>query len=115
MATATTAIPTQPGRLIVDFEDVSMLRDIKKAISMLKGVTKVQAQRPKPRLYDPVTGEYLNDKTMKAIEDVRSGKDEGTTYESFEDFKKAMLARRGRTGDIYEGDTEEDEDDEEVW
>ncbi|MBQ6768999.1 MAG: hypothetical protein IJP46_10120 [Prevotella sp.] len=23
--------------------------------------------------------------------------------------------RRGRTGDIYEGDTEEDEDDEEVW
>ena len=35
---------------------------------------------------------YLNDKTMKAIEDVRSGKDKGTTYESFEDFKKAMLA-----------------------
>ena len=27
----------------------------------------------KPRLYDPETGEYLNDKTMKAIEDVRSG------------------------------------------
>jgi hypothetical protein len=29
---------------------------------------------------------------MKAIEDVRSGKDKGTTYESFEEFKKAMLA-----------------------
>ena len=29
----------------------------------------------KPRLYDPETGEYLNDKTMKVIEDVRSGKE----------------------------------------
>jgi hypothetical protein len=44
----------------------------------------------KPRLYDPETGEYLNDETMQAIEDVRSGKDQGTIYESFEEFKKAM-------------------------
>jgi hypothetical protein len=46
----------------------------------------------KPRLFDPETGEYLNDETMQAIEDVRSGKDEGTTYASFEEFKKAMMA-----------------------
>ena len=46
----------------------------------------------KPSLYDPETGEYLNDETMQAIEDVRSGKDQGTRYESFEDFKKAMMA-----------------------
>jgi len=46
----------------------------------------------KARLYDPETGEYLSDKTMKAIEDVRSGRDKGITYESFEDFKKAMLS-----------------------
>jgi len=37
MATANRAIPTQPGRLTVDFEDISMLRDIKKAISMVRG------------------------------------------------------------------------------
>ena len=48
--------------------------------------------KAKARLYDPETGEYLNDKTMKAIEDVRSGKDKGTTYATFEDFKKAMEA-----------------------
>ena len=48
---------------------------------------KAKAKARKPRLYDPETGEYLNDKTMKAIEDVRSGKDKGTTYESFEEFK----------------------------
>ncbi|MBQ6192815.1 MAG: hypothetical protein IJK43_00045 [Prevotella sp.] len=46
----------------------------------------------KPRLYDPESGEYLNEKTMKAIEDMRSGKDQGTTYDSFEDFEKAMRA-----------------------
>ncbi len=43
----TTAIPTQPGRLTVDFEDISMLRDIKKAISMVRGVTKVTVPRTK--------------------------------------------------------------------
>ena len=53
---------------------------------------KEEAVAPKPRLYDPETGEDLNDKTMKAIEDVRSGKDKGTTYSSFEDFEKAMRA-----------------------
>ena len=77
---------------MVSVSDLSMLKDIKKAISMLKGVTKVKAQRPKPRLYDPETGEYLNDETMKAIEAVRRGKDQGTTYGSFEEFKKAMMA-----------------------
>ena len=48
MATVTT-IPTRPGRLTVDFEDVSMLRDIKKAISMLRGVTKVSISHSKRR------------------------------------------------------------------
>ena len=43
----TTAIPTQPGRLTVDVEDISMLRDIKKAISMVRGVTKVTVPRRK--------------------------------------------------------------------
>ena len=61
-------------------------------ITMLAESVKPAVTPRKPRLYDPETGEYLNDETMQAIEDVRSGKDQGTTYESFEDFKKAMLA-----------------------
>ena len=88
MATAT-IFPTE-GQLIVSVSDMSMIKDIKKAISMVKGVAKVKQQRRKPRLYDPETGEYLNDKTMKAIEDVRSGKDKGVTYSSFEEFERAM-------------------------
>lgn len=37
----------------------------------------------KKRIYDPETGEYLNDETMKAIED-----DSVAFSGSFEDFKK---------------------------
>ncbi len=66
-----------------------MMKDIKKAISMLKGVTKVKAQRPKIRLYDPETGEYLNDETIKVIEDAHKGI--GVThYASLQDFYKEM-------------------------
>ena len=59
---------------------------------LIDSVKPAVAEPRKPRLYDPETGEYLNDETMQAIKDVRSGKDQGTTYESFEEFKKAMLA-----------------------
>ena len=61
-------------------------------ITMLAESVKPAVTPRKPRLYDPETGEYLNDETMQAIEEVRSGKDQGTLYESFEDFKKAMMA-----------------------
>ena len=66
----------------------------KKMMAKMGWAYEVAEAKPKPkaRLYDPEMGECLNDKTMKAIEDVRSGKDKGTTYESFKKFKKAMLA-----------------------
>ena len=35
-----TTIPTQ-GQILVNIEDMSMLKDIKKAISMVKGVGKI--------------------------------------------------------------------------
>ena len=37
----------QPGVFTVNFEDMSMARDIKKAISMVRGVTKVSMPRRK--------------------------------------------------------------------
>ena len=62
------------------------------ATMIMESLRDEEAATRKARLWDPETGECLNDETMKAIEDVRSGKDEGTTYESFEEFRKAMLA-----------------------
>ena len=79
--------------LVLQIPDEALVNKVKQACKMIVGVASVKVQRPakqKPRLYDPETGEYLNDETMQAIEDVRSGKDKGTTYESFEEFKKAL-------------------------
>lgn len=63
-----------------------------KTMAKKMGWTIERKRTVKPRLYNPETGEYLNDKTMKAIKDVRSGKDKGTVYSSFEEFEKAMRA-----------------------
>jgi len=43
--------------------------------------------KAKARLFNPETGESLNDKTMKAIEDVRSGKEPVYEMKSMEEFK----------------------------
>ena len=43
MALAAT-VPTE-GQILVDIEDMSMLKDIKRAISMLKGVGKITIPR----------------------------------------------------------------------
>ena len=81
----------QEGQLLVSISDISMMKDIKKAISMLKGVTKVQKQKTKLRLYDPETGEYLNDETIKLIEDVHSGKEPVYEAESVDDMFQKIL------------------------
>ena len=50
----------------------------------------------KHRLYDPETGEYLNDETMKAIEDAHNGI--GVThYDSVDDMFKSVLGEKGVT------------------
>ena len=48
MANVATA-PTG-GQILVNIENISMLRDIKKAFSMVRGVTKVTVPRTKKRL-----------------------------------------------------------------
>ena len=75
--------------MVKDLDDSMKLELVTMLVESVKPAV---AEPRKPHLYDPETGEYLNDETMQAIEDVRSGKDEGTIYESFEDFKKAMMA-----------------------
>ncbi len=45
----------------------------------------------KPVVFDPETGQRLNDETMRVIEKARRGVDV-TSYDSFDDFAKAMRA-----------------------
>lgn len=71
---ATTPIP---GQFIVNFEDMSMARDIKKAIQMVRGVTKVVRPRQK---------------RMSAYERSLRDLDEGRvySYESLNDLIKEI-------------------------
>ena len=78
--------------LVLQVPDESLVQKVKQACKMLVGVTSVKVQKPakeKCRLYDPETGEYLNDKTMKVIEDALKGKNV-TSYASADDMFKAL-------------------------
>jgi hypothetical protein len=91
MATTTTQAPVE-AQLLVSISDLSMVNDIKKAISMLKGVTKVKKQRTKTRIYDPETGEYMNDRAVRDIEQALDDAKHGRlkTYNSVDEFFKEM-------------------------
>lgn len=67
----------QPGVFMVNFEDMSMARDIKKAISMVRGVTKIRLPRRKQ-----LTG------YEQARLDVKEGRI--CSYDSLDDFIKEI-------------------------
>ena len=77
MITASTTQPPQPGVLTVSIEDISMARDIKKAISMLRGVTKVS--QPKHRQLSSME---------QSMEDIREGRIE--KFASSEDMFQSL-------------------------
>lgn len=64
-------------QLTVSIENPDMLRDIKKAIKMIRGVVSVKAVKYKP-----------NPTTIAAIEEARAGK--GVYCGSFEDYKRMV-------------------------
>ena len=69
--------------------DTKRLKGIVKAMGWT--ITPTVKAVEKVRLYDPESGEYLNDETMRAIENSRKGIDVNS-YASFDDFAKAMRA-----------------------
>ena len=72
-------IPAE-GQILVNIEDMSMLKDIKKAISLLKGVASVKVKRATKKEYDfTKTAGY-----REAMDDVKNGR--VTTYDSVEDL-----------------------------
>ena len=82
MTTTTTQAPVE-AQLLVSISDLSMLNDIKKAISMLKGVTAVKKQKPK--VYDVTkTADF-----KAAKDDVKNGRVQHA--ESVEDMFQKIL------------------------
>ena len=82
MEARTTQAPAA-GQLLVSISDLSMINDIKKAISMLKGVTTVKKQKQK---------EFDITKTkgfQEALDDVKHGR--VTHYDSVDDMFRSVL------------------------
>ena len=73
MAARTTQSPAE-GQLLVSISDLSMLNDIKKAISMLRGVSSVTLKRCRKTSMD------------RAIEDIEQGR--VYKYDSLDDLIK---------------------------
>ena len=85
ITTATRKTMPDTFTLTVPKADVSFFKTMAKKM----GWTVERKKAAKPRLYDPETGEYLNDKTMKVIEDALKGKNV-TSYASADDMFKAL-------------------------
>ena len=80
MDARTTQLPAA-GQLLVSISDLSMINDIKKAISMLKGVTSVKKQKT----YDITTTKGF----QEALDDVKHGR--VTHYDSVDDMFRSVL------------------------
>ena len=73
---ANTASMPAEGQLLVNIEDMSLLKDIKKAISMVKGVGKITMPRRRMTSYE------------RSLDDERNGR--VNHYENSEEFFKKM-------------------------
>ena len=81
--------------LVLQIPDENLVNKVKQACKMLVGVTSVKVQKPakeKTRIYDPETGEYMNDRAVRDIEQALDDAKHGrlTTYNSVDEFFKEM-------------------------
>jgi hypothetical protein len=81
--------------LVLQIPDESLVQKVKQACKMLVGVSSVKVQKPakqKTRIYDPETGEYMNDRAVRDIEQALDDAKHGrvTTYNSVDEFFKEM-------------------------
>ena len=81
--------------LVLQVPDESLVNKVKQACKMLVGVASVKVQQPakeKTRIYDPETGEYMNDRAVRDIEQALDDAKHGrvTHYDSLKDFYKEM-------------------------
>ena len=96
--TFATAISKQKkimATLVLQIPDESLVQKVKQACKMIVGVASVKVQKPakqKTRIYDPETGEYMNDRAVRDIEQALDDAKHGrlTTYNSVDDFFKEM-------------------------
>lgn len=73
--------------LTIPNSEVSFFKRLTEKMGWTAVVIPNHTMKKAPALYDPETGETLNEETMKVIENARKGKDI-VKIGAFEDFKK---------------------------
>lgn len=84
---ASDSLTSSTNQLLVTLDGSVSMASITRAIRLLRGVASISHPKKKPRLYDPETGKAVNEKTMRAIENAKQGRDISFTG-NFEEFKK---------------------------
>lgn len=86
-----TTQPLAPNQIIVTFEDVSFISQVKKAISLMKGVKSVSSPRVSKKQLTPQQ-QYVKESLTRALNEVQEAKCTGTPLMSADDFLNEMLA-----------------------
>lgn len=84
---ASDSLTSSTNQLLVTLDGSVSMASITRAIRLLRGVASISHPKKKHRLYDPETGKAVNEKTMRAIENAKQGRDISFTG-NFEEFKK---------------------------
>ena len=79
------------NQIIVTFDDVSLISQVKKAISLMKGVKSVSSPRASKKQLTPQQ-QYVKESLTRALNEVQEAKRTGTPLMSADDFLNEMLA-----------------------
>lgn len=80
--------------LTIQINNDSIIPSLKKILMSISGVVSVKAKKTpsRPRLYDPETGEELNEKTVKLITDLEAGREKTKDFDSVDSLMKDLLS-----------------------
>lgn len=83
--------PLASNQIVVTFDDVSFISQVKKAISLMKGVKSVYSPRVSKKQLTPQQ-QYVKDSLTRALNEVKEAKRTGRALMSADDFLNEMLS-----------------------
>ncbi len=87
--------PLASNQIIVTFDDVSLMSQVKKAISLMKGVKSVRSPRVSKKMLTPQQ-QYVKESLTRALNEVQEAKRTGRTLMSADDFLNEMLMEEAK-------------------
>lgn len=78
--------------LVLQIDNDAILPSLKKVLKAIAGVRLVSVLPRKKKLYDPETGDELNEETMRLINRIETGKEPLTTHNSVDELMADLEA-----------------------